>query len=59
MFVIHESTIHLNCRVQIIKFVYSGLWIVATSDFMVCEDKSDMQGEVVVHPLLGVINREY
>ena len=31
------------------------LWVVATSDFIVCENKSDMQGEVVIHPPLGVI----
>ena len=35
------------------------MWIVATSDVMkftfICQDRSSMQDEVVVHPLLGVI----
>ena len=35
------------------------MWIIGTSDVMkftiVCQDRSGMQGEVVVHPPLGVI----
>ena len=44
---------------SIVEFVHLCVWIVATSDVMkftiVCQDWSGMQGEVVVHPPLGVI----
>ena len=54
-----KSMVYLNSRLPIAEYVHSGVWIVATSDVMkftiVCQDRSGMQGEVVVHPPLGVI----
>ena len=54
-----KSMVYLNSRLPIAEYVHSGVWIVATSDVMkftiVCQDWSGMQGEVVVHPPLGVI----
>ena len=54
-----KSMVYLNARLPIAEYVHSGVWIIATSDVMkftiVCQDRSGMQGEVVVHPPLGVI----
>ena len=54
-----KSMVYLNSRLPIAEYVHSGVWIIATSDVMkftiVCQDRSGMQGEVVVHPPLGVI----
>ena len=49
-----KSMVYLNSRLPFWEYVHSGVWTVVTSDVLkftiVCQDRSVMQGEVVVHP---------
>lgn len=54
-----KSIVYFDSRLPTAQYIHSGIWVVATYKMLkftiVCEDQSTAQGDVIVHPPLGIV----
>ena len=54
-----KSTVYFDSQLPVAEYIHSIVWVVATYETMkftiVCQDQSEMQREITVHPSLGTV----